>query len=340
MKKSVKISIIIAIIVIIILSVFLIHRYFNRTKYNEDFVYGTTAGNFYNGGMFCEANGYVYFSNPYDNFKLYRMTPSGTQAEKLSDDSACFINADSNYIYFARAGAGESTDFSFLQFNTNSLCRIPANGGNTLILDPAPTLYAILAKNDIYYIHYDSESASTLYKVGIDGVDAKKVTSEPLLLSPGQQETLCYAGVTTHHNIGLWDTQTDTGTEIYQGVCYLPIDTADYIYFLNAEEDYILCRYDKASSTVTTLVDARIDCYNLTDEYIYYQKNDGDNSALCRISLDGTSSEEVIMTGIYSNIHTTSQYVYFTSFHAPELIYQLPAKGDISVTNLSLQYEE
>lgn len=44
---------------------------------------GNTAGNANNNGMFCEYNGTVYFSNPYDNGSLYSMKPDGTRIKKL-----------------------------------------------------------------------------------------------------------------------------------------------------------------------------------------------------------------------------------------------------------------
>ena len=42
-----------------------------ETKMNQGFVNGNTAGNLYNGGLFCEYNGVIYFSNPNDNGRLY-----------------------------------------------------------------------------------------------------------------------------------------------------------------------------------------------------------------------------------------------------------------------------
>lgn len=337
-KKIISITAAILILAGILTGIF-VHRYVTRTIYNEQMVYGTSAGNFYNGGLFCESGDYVYFSNPLDSHKLYRMTPDGQEAEKLSDDSACFINADAHYLYYARNGQSSDADFSFLNFNTNSLCRMPLKGGNPLILDEAPALYAVLAQNSIYYIHYDKETASTLYKVTIDGTDKKKITAEPLLLSPGQEGTLCYAGVSYNHNIALWNPETDTGTEIYQGTCYLPIDTDSSIYFLDAADNYTLSRYEKDTGSVSKLTQCRIDCYNLTEEYVYYQKNDAAAPALCRMRLDGSFGEETVMEGTFTGIHTTSRYVYFSSFQNPDLVFQTPANGSIQVENLSLSYK-
>ena len=75
MKK--KISIIIAVIVIIALiaAAAIFHYLSNRTHFNEGYVNGNTAGNLYNGGLFCEYDGTVYFSNPSDGGKLYSMSP-------------------------------------------------------------------------------------------------------------------------------------------------------------------------------------------------------------------------------------------------------------------------
>ena len=57
MKK--KISIIIAVIVVIALiaAAVIFHYLSNRTHFNEGYVNGNTAGNLYNGGLFCEYDG-------------------------------------------------------------------------------------------------------------------------------------------------------------------------------------------------------------------------------------------------------------------------------------------
>ncbi len=43
------------------------YKYSTRTRWNDSFVNGNTAGNLYNNGLFCEHNGTIYFSNPNDN---------------------------------------------------------------------------------------------------------------------------------------------------------------------------------------------------------------------------------------------------------------------------------
>jgi hypothetical protein len=259
------------------------------------------------------------------------MNPDGSDPVQLSEDGVSFINVDDHYIYYARVHSPQVTDFAFLNFNTNSLCRVNLDGSSLLILDEDPVLYAALSGNTIYYIHYDTSTASTLYRVGIDGTDSTQVTSEPLLLSPGQQGTLCYSGVNQNGNISLWNPQTDTGTTIYEGITYHPVDSGDYIYYMNGEADYHLYRYDKSTGEVTEMNDSRVDCYNLTGQYLYYQKS-GDSPALCRISLDGSSGEETVMSGTFTDINVTSRYVYFRDFSNEDVFYKTPADGEIQVS--------
>ena len=108
------------IIVLSILAVILaaagvyIYSYINRFVYNDPNLAGNTAGNINNGGLFCEYNGYIYFSNPYDDGALYRMNSDCTNARKLSDDHVAYINVDGNHIYYVRNNSGPDRAASIL----------------------------------------------------------------------------------------------------------------------------------------------------------------------------------------------------------------------------------
>ncbi len=75
-----------------------VRHYQSLVKYNTTFVNGNTAGNLYNGGLFCESNGTVFFANPDDNNTLYSMDPGGSNLKKLCSDTVMYINADSHYV--------------------------------------------------------------------------------------------------------------------------------------------------------------------------------------------------------------------------------------------------
>ena len=152
MKKYIKPIIVLCILIIIAVAVYFLTQ--EKIIYNEGYVNGNTAGNLYNGGMFCERNGTIYFANPTDNYKLYSMDVDGSNLKKLSDDVANYINVDDNYIYYVRNNVGENLDFEFFAFYRNALCRMALNdSSSTAILDTDPCNYATLIGNYIYYLH-------------------------------------------------------------------------------------------------------------------------------------------------------------------------------------------
>ena len=161
MKRAIKIIIPIFIIGGIIAAFFL-NRSSNDIVMNDGYVNGNTAGNLYNGGLFCENNGIIYFSNPSDGGKLYSMDSNGENLKKLADDIPTYINADENYVYYIRNNPRGSLDFNYVAFYQNALVRIDHDGDNILILDQEPCMYASLIGNYIYYLHYSTEDASTM----------------------------------------------------------------------------------------------------------------------------------------------------------------------------------
>lgn len=317
MKK--KISIIIAVIVIIALiaAAAIFHYLSNRTHFNEGYVNGNTAGNLYNGGLFCEYDGTVYFSNPSDGGKLYSMSPDGSNLAKLCDDTVSYINADEHYLYYVRNNPGATgAALSFLSVNTDSLCRIDREGGDdsVLILDSAPCLYASLYGNYIYYIRYDESEGSTLYKVKIDGSGCKQVDTAPDFTCSANGEYMYYNGTDSDHYIWRLNTTDDSKGMLYGGNCYMPTVIDDTTaYFMDCDSNYAIARTDLATGEKTLLSEDRVDWYNLYGDYIYFQKNESEHPCLGFMRTDG-SGYTTLFEGNFKDITITSEYVYFRDF--------------------------
>lgn len=313
MKKSTSLIIMILILILIIgIGVFSSFR--SKTKYNDHFVNGNTAGNLYNAGLFCESNGSVFFANPDDNYRLYSMDLDGSNLKKLCDDTVMYINADSHYIYYVRNNEQNSASYGFFSFNNNSLCRISRKGGNILILDPDPCIYATLIGNYVYYLHYDTEDATTLYKVGIDGEDRQQVYSPYIFTCSALGQYFYSNGTTSDGALYQYDTTTDQMEKIYDCNCYKPIVTSDNnVYFLDVDQDNALVHTNIASDNPITLSSDSIDLYNVYGSYIYFQRYSEEDPALCMIKNDGTGYTELAL-GNYSNINVTSSYIYFTDY--------------------------
>ncbi len=317
-------KIIIGILVIALIGggVFLSTKLSNpETKMNSGYVNGNTAGNLYNGGLFCEYNGVIFFSNPSDGGKLYSMDSNGNNLKKLTDDVATYINADENYVYYIRNNAGESLDFNFVAFHRNALVRVNHDGKNLVILDTEPCLYASLVGNYIYYIHYDQLEASTLYKVRIDGEEQQQVMSESVFTCNADGQFFYYNGMSSDGSIHRYDTVSDTSTVVYAGNCFQPIvkDGVD-VYYIDGDTDCSIVHTNMNFDNPTFITRDSVDAYNVHGSYIYYQRFDKEGSALCMIKNDGTEFE-VLREGDYCDIHVTSYFVFFRDFHTKEMYY-------------------
>lgn len=291
------------------------------TIMNSGYVSGNTAGNLYNGGLFCEINGTVFFSNPSDGGKLYSMDANGGNLKRVSLDVATYINADENYVYYVRNNAGDSLNFNFVAFHRNALVRMDHDGNNLVILDTEPSLYASLIGNYIYYLHYTQEDASTLYKVRIDGEEQKQVMDSAVFTCNADGQYFYYNGMDSDGNIHRFDTVSDTTTTVYEGNTFQPIvsDGSD-LYYIDGNTNYSIIHTNLNFDEPTYVTRDSVDCYNVYGSYIYYQRFDKDGSALCMIKNDGTGFQ-VIKEGDFCDIHVTSNYVFFREYHSGEFYY-------------------
>ena len=320
MKKAIPIIVLI-VIVLAAVGGGLYLRHSNRTRFNDSYVNGNTAGNLYNEGLFCEYEGIVYFANPSDGGRLYSMDARGGNLKKLSSDVVSFINVDANYIYYVRNNPGNADIFSFSNFNTNSLVRVDHNGNNVLVLDTEPALYASLVGNYIYYLHYTESTGSVLCKVKIDGSDQTQISDVPTYTCSTLGQYIYYNGMENNHYIWRLNTASDTEGLLYSGNCWMPIVVNETTaYFLDLDRKYALTRVNLATGEKTLLASDQVDWYNINGSYIYFQRR-GDSehpAALCRMRTDG-EEYEVIAEGLYRNICATTYYMYFSEYYSHDI---------------------
>ncbi|SFB03935.1 protein of unknown function [Acetitomaculum ruminis DSM 5522] len=323
MKKT--LAIIISVLLVIALVLIGYQSYQSSlTVFNDDDANGNTSGNLNNLGLFCEYEGKVYFSNPDDKGRLYCMNPDESEPQKMSNDYATSINAYGNYVFYTIGLASNPDDENATKDSTNSflgvspkaanyLTRVDIKDGkNRLVLDDEPSMKAALIGNYIYYIHYESSTYSNLYKVKIDGEEQEKLNNEPINTAGAFKHILYTNTEGTYQKMLLWDTTQNSIKEIFDGdVYYCSSNNGTEIYYMDCDNGYGISKLDLTTNKVTKIVTDRIENFNLTNNYIYYQKNDPE--VLCRCDLDGKNEIE-IAKGYYQHINVTSQYIYFSDF--------------------------
>lgn len=335
MKKFLKIIIPICIICGIAAAIFY-YYHSNKTRFNTSYVNGNTAGNLYNSGLFAEsADGTIYFSNFADHHYLYAMDNDGGNIRKLLEEQVEYINADDNYVYYVRNSHGQSGPTSFLQVNTNSLCRYSIRTKKVLILDEAPCTYVSLIGNYIYYIHYDTETASSLYRIKIDGTEKQQIDANPYFTCSTNQQYLYYNGLDSDHNIYQMDTSLLSVNQIMVGNYWMPDIKNDTGYYIDVDDNYALYRVNASDGTKTKLTNQKVESYNVFGNYIYFTgtSSDGVNGLFC-VQTDGTN-EQLIRQGDFTNINIAGNYAYFTQYNDDNTIFRTLLGGNGEITTFA-----
>lgn len=310
MKQNIK-AILILILIIAIAGALAFWGYKTRqVTPNPVGTIGNTAGNLNNGGLFCEHNDIVYFANPKDGYSLYTMTLDEQNLTKLTDSEICNILAGGKYIYyFQKSSHDESMGNVRI---SRSFFRSDLDGTHATSLTSDTIVCAQLVDNYLYMLAAKN-NAPTFYKIKIDKSD--KIVLANYVVNPAsvQDGHIYYNGTGTNHYLYSLNTANDVPTEIWQGNIWYPIADGDYIYFLDVENNYRLCRYVRSQDVVEILTEDRVECYNIGNGYIYYQCNSPTAAALKMMRVDG-SGLTIIAEGNYTNINMTSKYVYFQKY--------------------------
>lgn len=307
---------------------------------NDDFYVGNNGGNLYGGGLFCEHDGKVYFSNPSDSGYLYVMNSDESNVKKVLAVAIESINVDDHRIYYALSGKSSGSGLGYIRKSTG-LFSIKHNGGDAISYTQDAVGVSTLVGSYLYYQHYDKTRGTYLDRIRIDKSNAGTVI--PAMINPASADAgyIYYAGVPSGDNsrpndysdmyLYMLDTRTGTSTVLYEHQMYQPIYDNGYIYYLDLETKYQLHRYNPATGEDVALTTERVDMFNVGNGMIYYQTDSSSpDAALKRMTTNGANIETVA-TGIYCDINMTSNFVYFHSYEDLVPMYHQSINGGINV---------
>lgn len=300
-----------------------------KTYFNDESEIGNTAGNLLNGGLFCEDNNVIYFSNPNDDGALYSMDLNCKNFKKIHSDNVSYINAAGKYIIYVRDNHKRNKSAgNFFNFNNVGIYRINRNGSKIKMLYEDPAKVTTLKGNYVYYQHYNVDDGLKFYRVKIDGSDEKKLSDDPIIPSSFSGNSLYYNGQKDDHNIYQMNTESTSSSVLFEGNCYNPVATDKYIYYLSLEDDYAIGRINKDGSNPKILVNERVSFFNISSsgKYLYYQVDGGNNNGFHKLDLE-TLENKTLLEGDFNSIHVTSNYVFFKEFDSKK-IYRLTASND------------
>ena len=315
----------------------------DRTFQNDDNEVGNTTGNIYNGGLFSEQDGNIYFSNSNDDGCLYVTDYNLMDFKKIHDDKAVYINVDENYIYYVRANNTRQGSYkNILLYNNTGIYRIHQNGSNIKSISYNPGAYLTLKGNHLYYQKYDVEKGLLLHQNTTDGMDERLLVEEAVIPTIIIDNALYYAGLSKDHNLNKFDLSSYNGQTFLEGGFLYPIIHEGYLYYMNVEDDYKIYRMRIDGSEPEIVVNKRCATFNITNngKFLYYQVDDTKSNGMNRIYLE-TMEAEALLSGNYKQIHVTETYVFFRDFEDTTTFVVeaegTPKVGTFNPPNLSVQ---
>ena len=294
---------------------------------------GSTSGNLYNGGHFCEADGVVYFANPYDGGSIYAMNPDESGIRKVITADASFINCANGYLYYFSASSAGQSGLGYVR-DGRGIYRVDSEGKRNILLKQITTDTLFLLGNELLYTNFaeneKKESAQvTLNSISIDGEKDVTLIAEHPKLGTAAGIEVYYAGMSGEHHLHALDPATGATREVCTLNMYEPDMDGSLVYFLDMDDDMHLKVWSSSDNSVRTISEERIESFNRYGNVIYYQTIDESGANNYRFKRIGTGgmNEETIYEGVVRDIQITSQYVYFRDYKADLPIYQLPHGG-------------
>ena len=320
MSKQAKTILIILVIVAALAGLGVLTYFTSRMSMNPAGTVGNTAGNLNNSGLFCEYDGTVYFSMHQNGGGVFSMNPDESNVRRLTNHKAGNILAGGSHLYYFQTGLATPNESGLWQLQgVTSFNRCKLNGKDSTVMTTDTVVKGQLVDNYLYLLT-SSNSAISFYKVKIDNTDKVKLADYAINPACAENGMIYYSGTETNHYIYTLNTTNDATNEYWRGNAWYPIKQGDYIYYMDVANNYRLCRYSISQNVIEVLTQDRVDCYNVGNGYIYYQKNSATDPQLICMQLNGTNPFTVAY-GDYTNINMTSRYVYFQSFDDDETIY-------------------
>ena len=321
MKKNTKVILISVLVIIVVIVLIIVHWFLTRVTMNPEGTVGNTAGNLNNGGLFCEYNGYVYFSNTGDDGCLYRMKPDESEKEKLLDVKPGNILAGGDYLYYFQFGVSGEMGLGNIR-SSHDFHRADLDGDNIVSIETDVVVTGQLVDNYLYLLVAGDEHP-TFRKVKIDKSESIDLAQYEVNPACARDGLIYYNGTEKDHYLYTLNTSNHGITELWPGDIWYPTIDGDYIYYIDVANDYRLCRYVLSSGIVEVLTDERVECFNVGSGYIYYQISSETKPALKMMAADG-SGLTTIAEGNFTKINMTSRYVYFQEYDEEDTTYHSP----------------
>lgn len=304
-----------------------------RIPDNDSGVIGNTAGNLNSGGLFCETDGTVFFSNPYDDGHLYSMDPDCDNIKYLSHDRVSYINAAGKFVYYVKGNA-ESDDMTMMfRSDLFGVVRCRHDGSDSEVLASGYSTDLALSGSSLIYNTSDG-TQSTTASIDIRGENMTTVSRHTYSTASVSDGKVYYSNNGDNHSIYELDVDNRSASLFLDGNTAMANLIGDYMYYIDLDNNNSLTRINLTTTEQDVLSPAGCSLYNVYNNIVYYYIN-SDSPALYRANTDG-SDKTLIMEKSIASISCTSIYTFF-QIADDETLYRIETNGEPNVQVFYIQ---
>jgi len=252
-------------------------------------VYGNTSGNALNWSLIIQDGDWLYYSNPYDGERLYKMKTDFSENQKLCDEIYVkSINIYDRWVYFN----GE----------TGRIYRVRTNGTDFEQITNCTVLDYGLSDGWLYYINaafieqdLNGSKRNSIWKMSLDGSNNVLLRNEKALSLQVHDDWLYFnAPLEDEDEYGVYRMTVD-GTSVERLLdvrAYLFVD-GEWLYYTDYQLSNTLSRIKVDGTEQQLICDDKVSLYiNKLGDYIYYTNAD-DNNHIYRIDVNGNNHEQL-----------------------------------------------
>jgi putative cell wall-binding protein len=274
---------------------------------------GSINGNLSNGGLISNYKGYIYYSNPNDNNKVYKMALGIAEGTKLSDDVASAINIVNNTIFFINSS------------DNNSVYSMKLDGSQRTKLTDANVSSTLLVASDTIYYADNHSLNPGMYKMTTNGANKTKLC-DGIINNLVMEDGYLYFGNMENSSYKMYTMKLDGSekTKVNNDNTNRFSIENGWIYYVNESDRSRPYKVKSDGTNRTMIEDVQVKTLNVFEGWIYYNRSS--DLKLFKISVDGLY--EMKLSDIStSNIFIMGDYVFCRTPNPNQKIYAIKVDG-------------
>ncbi len=264
---------------------------------------GNTPGNSINAGLAVAYNGYIYYANRGDSYRIHRMNADGSGDIALNDTNSWNLNIADGTICFSNDSDG------------NRIYRMSVDGGpyERISEDACDQMRVV----DGYIYYRNASDHNRLYRMRTDGLENELLFGDPVEYFNISDGYAYFAasdngGRVTKLALDSGEIQVLTEPEMDGGY----LNVADgYLYFCGDGTNGMIVRYDTDGAFDISWDEYELSSYmNVADDgyiYFYCYKDWNGTPGIYRTRYDGTEAEQIVEAEGVWNINVAGDWIFY-----------------------------